>query len=173
VEQLKPVVSQRYDHWQQRVKDLDLLEKVARNYRSTSQFIDDFTLEPMNDTQIRNDSTEDALTLITVHSAKGTEAPVCIVAAATQTNYPHVRSLGDLDAEEEERRVLYVACTRAKDELILTRASTNRNAFWVQHSPAVGEPYFLEEVPEHLVESTLHGWSPGNLGGLGSLQDIY
>jgi DNA helicase-2/ATP-dependent DNA helicase PcrA len=173
VEQLKPVVSQRYDHWQQRVKDLDLLEKVARNYRSTSQFIDDFTLEPMNDTQIRNDSTDDALTLITVHSAKGTEAPVCIVAAATQTNYPHVRSLGDLDAEEEERRVLYVACTRAKDELILTRASTNRNAFWVQHSPAVGEPYFLEEVPEHLVESTLHGWSPGNLGGLGSLQDIY
>lgn len=170
---LKVVLSQRYDHWQQREKDLDLLGKVAKNYRSTSQFIDDFTLEPLNDTQISNESNDDAVTLITVHSAKGTEAPICFVASATQANYPHSRSLGDLDAEEEERRVLYVACTRAKQELIITRASMNRNAFWVQHSPAVGESYFLEDIPDELVVKTLHGWAPQTTGGVSSLQDIF
>jgi DNA helicase-2/ATP-dependent DNA helicase PcrA len=173
VKHLKPILSQRYDHWEQREKDLKLLEKVAQNYTSTSQFIDDFTLEPLNDTQISNDYNDDAVTLITVHSAKGTEAPVCIVASATQQNYPHFRSLGDLESEEEERRVLYVACTRAQNELIITRASTNRNAFWVQHSPAKGEPYFLQDIPEELVVKTLHGWSPDNAGGIGSLADVY
>ncbi|MDX9940186.1 MAG: ATP-dependent helicase [Sphaerochaetaceae bacterium] len=170
---LKQTLSQRYDHWEQRMKDLDLLEKVARNWQSTSQFIDDFTLEPMNDTQISNAHNDDALTLITVHSAKGTEASICIVASATQSNYPHFRSLGDAEAEEEERRVLYVACTRAKDELYITRSSFNRNAFWVKHSPAVGEPYFLQELPEAGVIRTLHGWSPQGAGGLALLQDIY
>ncbi len=173
IEQLKPVISQRYDHWQQRVKDLDLLTKVAGNYQSTSQFIDDFTLEPLHDTQISNQSNDDAVTLITVHSAKGTEAPICIVGGATQSNYPHFKSLGDLEAEEEERRVLYVACTRAQNELIITRSSFNRNAFWVQHSPAVGQPYFLQDIPEHLVTATLHGWSPTSQGGISQLADIY
>jgi DNA helicase-2/ATP-dependent DNA helicase PcrA len=78
-----------------------------------------------------------------------------------------------LESEEEERRVLYVACTRAQNELIITRASTNRNAFWVQHSPAKGEPYFLQDIPEELVVKTLHGWSPDNAGGIGSLADVY
>lgn len=170
---LKPILSSRYDHWHQRVKDFELLEKVARNYRSTLEFIDDFTLEPLHDTQISNEHNDDALTLITVHSAKGTEASICIVASATQSNYPHFRSLGSLEAEEEERRVLYVACTRAKDELIITRSSFNRNAFWVDSSPAVGERYFLEEIPQHLVQETLHGWTGPTSGGLSKLKDIF
>lgn len=170
---LRPLLSQRYDHWQQRAKDLELLEQVARTYGSVGRFIDDFTLEPMNDTQIANEHNDDAVTLITVHSAKGTEARICFVASATQSNYPHFRSLGDRDAEEEERRVLYVACTRAKDELVITRSAMNRNAYWVARSPAVGEPYFLQELPEHLVTRTLHGWSERPSGGLGGLRDIY
>ncbi len=170
---LKPILSSRYDHWHQRVKDFELLEKAAQNYRSTLEFIDDFTLEPLHDTQISNEHNDDALTLITVHSAKGTEASICIVASATQSNYPHFRSLGSLEAEEEERRVLYVACTRAKDELIITRSSFNRNAFWVDSSPAVGERYFLEEIPQHLVQETLHGWTGPTSGGLSKLKDIF
>ncbi|NLV85537.1 MAG: ATP-dependent helicase, partial [Spirochaetales bacterium] len=127
----------------------------------------------LHDTQISNEHNDDALTLITVHSAKGTEASICIVASATQSNYPHFRSLGSLEAEEEERRVLYVACTRAKDELIITRSSFNRNAFWVDSSPAVGERYFLEEIPQHLVQETLHGWTGPTSGGLSKLKDIF
>ncbi len=52
------------------------------------------------------------MTLITVHSAKGTESRICFVAGARPGTYPHARSFGDLDSEEEERRVLYVALTR-------------------------------------------------------------
>jgi len=163
----------RYDNWKQRSKDLELLVRVAENYQNTADFIDDFTLEPLNDTDISKKSTDDAVTLITVHSAKGTEAPICIVAGATQSNYPHFRSLGDIDAEEEERRVLYVALTRAQNELIVTRSSFHRNAFWVQSSPAKGESYFLDELPEALITKSLHGWSPDNVSGLGALEDVF
>ncbi len=170
---LNPALRDRYDNWKQRSKDLELLIKVSENYQNTADFIDDFTLEPLNDTEISKRSSDAAVTLITVHSAKGTEAPICIVAGATQSNYPHFRSLGDLDAEEEERRVLYVAMTRAQNELIITRSSFHRNAFWVKSSPAVGENYFLEEVPKELLAPTLHGWTPGDMSGLGALEDIF
>ncbi len=170
---LNSALRDRYDNWKQRSKDLELLIRVAENYQDTADFIDDFTLEPLNDTEISKKSTDDAVTLITVHSAKGTEAPICIVAGATQSNYPHFRSLGDIDAEEEERRVLYVALTRAQNELIVTRSSFHRNAFWVQSSPAAGEKYFLEELPEDLITKSLHGWSPDTVSGLGALEDVF
>lgn len=173
IRKLSPVLKERHDNWQQRSKDLELLIRVAENYQDTDQFIDDFTLEPLNDTEIRKKSNDDAVTLITVHSAKGTEAPLCIVAGANQANYPHHRSLGDLDSEEEERRVLYVAMTRAQNELIITRSSFYRNAFWVKSSPAVGERYFLSDIPKELALMKLHGWSPEDPSGLGALEDIY
>ncbi len=173
IDQLRPILSDRYDNWNQRSKDLELLVRVAQNYRTTTEFIDDFTLEPLHDTQISNEHNDEALTLITVHSAKGTEAGICIVAGATQTNYPHFRSLGELEAEEEERRVLYVALTRAKNELIVTRSSFQRNAFWVESSPAKGESYFLQELPNDLVIRTMHGWNPKSPLGLASLKDDF
>jgi DNA helicase II / ATP-dependent DNA helicase PcrA len=172
-DQLRPILSERYDNWNQRAKDLELLIRVAQNYTSTTEFIDDFTLEPLHDTQISNEYNDEAVTLITVHSAKGTEAGICIVAGASQSNYPHFRSLGDLEAEEEERRVLYVALTRAKNELIVTRSSFQRNAFWVESSPARGEPYFLQDLPKDLITHTLHGWSPRTPLGLGALKDDF
>ncbi|WP_293896666.1 ATP-dependent helicase, partial [Sphaerochaeta sp. UBA5856] len=157
IQQLSPLLAERYDHWKQRKQDLELLEKVARTYTTLGQFIDDFTLDPMHGTQLSNKSSDDALTLITVHSAKGTEAPICFIASAIPSQYPHSRSLGDLEAEEEERRVLYVACTRAKNELIITRYAKARNSMWVDSSPAIGEAYFLESIPPDLVQTTLHG----------------
>ncbi|MEA4864218.1 MAG: 3'-5' exonuclease, partial [Sphaerochaeta sp.] len=160
-------------HWKQRKQDLELLEKVARTYTSLGQFIDDFTLEPMHGTQLSNKSNDDALTLITVHSAKGTEAPICFVASAVPAQYPHSRSLGNLEAEEEERRVLYVALTRAKNELIITRYAKARNAMWVDSSPAVGQAYFLESVPPDLVQTNLHGYTNRGISSLSSLRDIY
>jgi DNA helicase II / ATP-dependent DNA helicase PcrA len=170
---LRSVLKERYSNWKQRSRDLELLVRAAGNYRDTGEFIDDFTLEPMNDTEIQRPGEDDAVTLITVHSAKGTEAPLCIVAGADQAAYPHVRSLGTIEAEEEERRVLYVALTRAKNELIVTRSSYKRNAFWVSRSPAAGESYFLENLPEAMVRLQLHGWNPQTGSGIGGLKDIY
>ncbi len=173
VRSLNDILRDRYDNWKQRSKDLELLVRVAENYTSMPEFIDDFTLEPLNDTEISRKATDDAVTLSTVHSAKGTEAPICIVAGADQASYPHFRSLGDIDDEEEERRVLYVALTRAQNELIITRSSFNRNAFWVQKSAAVGQNYFLDDLPEALIQRQLHGWSPDASGGLEGLEDMF
>jgi DNA helicase-2/ATP-dependent DNA helicase PcrA len=170
---LAPILETRYDRWHLRRKDLELLATVSQRYKTLVEFIDAFTLEPMTNTEIDRLDAEDVVTLITVHSAKGTEAPICFVAGARQGTYPHVRSYGDLDAEEEERRVLYVAMTRAKNELFITRANDYRAGFWVVNSPTKGEEYFLADVPKNIVSQRIEGWAPSLAGRLGSLEDTY
>jgi DNA helicase-2/ATP-dependent DNA helicase PcrA len=146
---------------------------VAERYKSLVEFIDAFTLEPMTNTQIDRLEAEDVVTLITVHSAKGTEAPICYVAGAKQGTYPHVRSFGELDSEEEERRILYVAMTRARNELFITRSTDYRSGYWVVNRPTEGEEYFLADIPADLVSHKIEGWSPSVGTGFGSLRDIY
>jgi ATP-dependent DNA helicase UvrD/PcrA len=170
---LSPILETRYDRWQLRRRDLELLATVAERYNTLVEFIDAFTLEPMTNTEMDRLEAEDVVTLITVHSAKGAEASVCFVAGAKQGTYPHVRSFGDTDSEEEERRILYVAMTRAKNELFITRSSDYRSGFWVANSPTEGEAYFLAEVPENLVTHRIEGWLSSPAGGLNSLEDIY
>ncbi len=173
IQTLSPVLESRYDRWHLRQKDLELLASVAGRYQSLEQFIDAFTLEPMSNTEIGRLEAEDAVTLITVHSAKGTEASICFVASAKPGTYPHVRSFGELESEEEERRILYVALTRAKNELFITRPADYRSGFWVMNSPTEGEEYFLADVPQNLVTHTVEGWSPSGSSRLASLKDIY
>lgn len=172
VQSLTPILKEKYDKWNFRYQDLKLLITVAERYKTVSDFIDAFTLEPMTSTEIKKLENDDAVLLITVHSAKGTEAPICFVANAKPGTYPHCRSYGDIDSEEEERRVLYVAFTRAKNELFITR-STYRSGFWVTNKPTKGEEYFLSEVPDKLAMKKNHGWDPDSSSGLSSLKDVY
>ncbi|MFW6039249.1 MAG: ATP-dependent helicase [bacterium] len=153
---LTPLLEQRYDHWDRRKRDLKLLERLAGSHRSVRAFIETYTLDPVSESVAQRTDEEDAVTLITVHSAKGTEAPVCYVIQVQSGNYPHIRSIGEEDQEEEERRVLYVALTRAQDELILTRTARKDDAF-VPHGAcdartAIGKACFLDDVPEELLE---------------------
>jgi DNA helicase-2/ATP-dependent DNA helicase PcrA len=173
IQTLSPVLESRYDRWHLRRKDLELLATVAERYKSLVDFIDAFTLEPMTNTEIDRLEAEDVVTLITVHSAKGTEAPICFVASAKQGTYPHIRSFGELESEEEERRILYVAMTRAKNELFITRSTDYRSGFWVVNSATEGEEYFLADVPQNLAAHKIEGWSPSVASGLTSLKDIY
>jgi DNA helicase-2/ATP-dependent DNA helicase PcrA len=173
IQTLSPILESRYDRWHLRRKDLELLATVAERYKTLVEFIDAFTLEPMTNTEINRLESEDVVTLITVHSAKGTEAPICFVASAKQGTYPHVRSYGELESEEEERRILYVAMTRAKNELFITRSTDHRSGFWVVNAPAEGEEYFLADVPRNLVEHKIEGWSASIVTGLTSLRDVY
>ncbi len=87
--------------------------------------------------------------------------------------YPHSRSCGDIDSEEEERRILYVAFTRAKNELFITRSTDYRSGFYVQNKPTRGEEYFLSEVPDKLIMREIHSWNPDYSSGLSSLKDVY
>ncbi len=147
---LEPILSEKYDKWDLRKKDFDLLVRLAERYRSLMRFIEIYTLDPITSTAVSRLETHDVVTLITVHSAKGTESPVCYVIRVEPGMYPHIRSVGAEDEEEEERRVLYVAMTRAKNELILTR-SEGRSSYSYSYGGAA-EAYFLSDVPDKLVE---------------------
>ena len=96
------------------------------------------------------DSMEDsgAVTLMTLHNAKGLEFPVVFIAGMEEGVFPHMRSLGDPDQLEEERRLAYVGITRAQEELHLTLATT-RNLFGATNwnSPS----RFLGEIPDSLL----------------------
>jgi ATP-dependent DNA helicase UvrD/PcrA len=147
---LKSILSEKYDKWDLRKKDFDLLVRLADRYRSLMRFIETYTLDPITSTALSRLENQDVVTLITVHSAKGTESPVCYVIRVEPGMYPHIRSLGAEDDEEEERRILYVAMTRAKDELILTR-SEGRSSYSYSYGDAA-EAYFLSDMPDKLVE---------------------
>ncbi len=118
---LTPLLKNRYDNWKRRSNDFKLLKRMAEGHESMAGFIEAYTLEPISTSMAERDGDEDAVTLITVHSAKGTEAKVCYLIRVEPGMYPHSRSIGSIDDEEEERRILYVAMTRAMDDLILTR----------------------------------------------------
>jgi DNA helicase-2/ATP-dependent DNA helicase PcrA len=147
---LKPILSEKYDKWDLRRKDFDLLVRLAERYRSLMRFIETYTLDPITSTVVSRLENQDVVTLITVHSGKGTESSVCYVIRVEPGMYPHIRSLGVEDDEEEERRILYVAMTRAKDELILTR-SEGRSSYSYSYGDAA-EAYFLSDMPDDLME---------------------
>jgi DNA helicase II / ATP-dependent DNA helicase PcrA len=162
---LEPILENRYDHWEARKKDFALLVRIAERHPSVLHFLETYTLDPVSASTIERAEGEDKVTLITVHSAKGTEAPVCYLIRAEPGIYPHSRSLGDKDQEEEERRVLYVAMTRAEDELIITRSHSfgGRMAFFGDISggyAGYGTPYLLADLPDELVEAEVVGFSP-------------
>jgi DNA helicase-2/ATP-dependent DNA helicase PcrA len=91
---------------------------------------------------------EGAITLMTLHTAKGLEFPLVVVTGLEDGVFPHVRSLSDTSELEEERRLCYVGMTRAEERLVLTHA--DRRTLWggVAYNPP---SRFLEEIPEALV----------------------
>ncbi len=91
---------------------------------------------------------DNAVTFMTVHSAKGLEFPVVFLAGLEEGIFPHSRSLLERDELEEERRLMYVAITRARDRLYLLSAK-NRMLYGEAHSSAPSQ--FLADIPEVLL----------------------
>ena len=89
-----------------------------------------------------------AVTMMTLHNAKGLEFPVVFIAGLEEGVFPHMRSLGDPSQLEEERRLAYVGITRAKRRLFLTHATT-RNLFGSTNYNSPSR--FLGEIPDSLI----------------------
>ncbi len=143
--------------WGRRVKDFDLVKQLARKHSSLGEFLEEYVLDPISVSEIDKTPDQDLVTLITIHSAKGAEQKVCYVPHVSPTQYPHARAQGDFDDVEEERRVLYVALTRAENELILTKQNLNLWAY--DQYDELGrkiESYFLNDLPKHLVDIQIH-----------------
>ncbi|MCH7296498.1 ATP-dependent helicase [Acinetobacter higginsii] len=151
--------------WSRRVKDFDLVKQLARKHSALGEFLEEYVLDPISISEIDKTPDQDLVTLITIHSAKGAEQKVCYVPHVSPNQYPHARAQGDFDDVEEERRVLYVALTRAEDELILTKQNLN---LWSQDQyDELGrkiESYFLNDLPQYLVDVQIHRDIPRGYG---------
>ena len=122
------LLEEKYDNWEDRKKDLQMLVRIAGKYSETERFLEAFKLDPDTEVLEHDRDAEGKITLITVHSAKGTESDFCYIIRVQDGVFPHIKALSD-DEIEEERRVLYVAMTRARKQLVLTRTSTESDQF--------------------------------------------
>jgi DNA helicase-2/ATP-dependent DNA helicase PcrA len=115
-----PILERRYDQSHVRARDLEQLQQISGNFPSRRDLLADLTLDPPNNTQDLAGPPlfeEDYLILSTIHSAKGCEWDAVYVLHAADGNIPSDMSTGHDDEIEEERRLFYVALTRAKDFL--------------------------------------------------------
>ena len=117
-----PLMRDAYpDDYPKRERDLEHFQNITQRYRSLEQMLADMALEPPNDSLdgvLATDEDEGYLTLSTIHSAKGLEWRVVFLIWAAEGRFPGPMS-SDFEELEEERRLMYVAGTRARDELYL------------------------------------------------------
>jgi len=117
------ILRERYDRVDPRLADLDQLQTIAAGYPGRGAFLNALALEPPSATQDLAGASEaesDALVLSTAHSAKGKEWDAVFLIWAVDGWFPMSRSVNDEEELEEERRLMYVAMTRARDHLAVT-----------------------------------------------------
>ncbi len=153
----QPVLEKKYlDDWPRRQAGLEQLARIAAGYESLDSFLADISLE--NPESDRDEDPEEALTLSTVHSAKGLEWSAVLVIDLVQDRFPSRHALTRAEDLEEERRLLYVACTRAREELTLFVPSVLYNQYNGATEPAVPSP-FVSCLPARVVEQWREGFS--------------
>ena len=119
----QPLLERRYDNVAARLRDLEQIEALAGRAGDRAEFLAELVLDPPAYTQELAGPPlldEDYLILSTMHSAKGLEFDVVYVMHAADGNIPSDMATGSADEIEEERRLFYVACTRARDQLYVT-----------------------------------------------------
>ena len=123
IEYYKPILRRKYDDYQKREKDIETFQLITERYHSLNSLLSDLSLDPPTEsmTELNPGSNDgELLTLSTIHSAKGLEWNAVIITNCLDGRFPSVHSARDPEALEEERRLMYVAATRAKEHLIIT-----------------------------------------------------
>lgn len=124
-----PILKKNYDDYHKRTHDLEALAKIAERYQDLEAFLTDLTLEPPENSQIdttATDNDEKKLVLSTIHSAKGLEWHSVFLINLVDGFLPATQSLQRDEDIEEERRLFYVATTRAKQQLYLMTPELER-----------------------------------------------
>ena len=140
-----------------RVDNVRELVSVAREYEQTrgdagatlEGFLEQVALVADADAIPDADGNGGVVTLMTLHTAKGLEFPVVFLTGMEDGVFPHLRTLGDPQELEEERRLAYVGITRARRRLFVSRAVTRSAWGQPSYNPA---SRFLDEVPEELID---------------------
>jgi DNA helicase-2/ATP-dependent DNA helicase PcrA len=137
-----------YEDAHRRERDLESLIALAEKYETLEEFLTDLVLEPIYSSEVEGERKEEILTLSTIHSAKGLEWHTVFVLSVIEGRFPSSYSLLNPEELEEERRLFYVAVTRAKERLYLIAPLTI-------YVPGEGRTFaklsrFLQEVPKGL-----------------------
>lgn len=168
-----PILKEHYDDYPKRMRDLEHLYSMAERYDHLGDFLADLALEPPDQSVVDlepGDRADERLVLSTIHSAKGLEWQCVFVIWLVDGRFPSSYSFMTQDDLEEERRLFYVAVTRAKRYLHLTYPI---NVFDKATGSILSKPSrFLDNVPGSLLET----WALVEEGGVRSYngwQDDY
>jgi DNA helicase-2/ATP-dependent DNA helicase PcrA len=163
---LQDLRDERSEDAEGRVENLAELVSAAREYESREAepsltgFVDRLSL--LSDVDEEQGARDARIWLMTLHSAKGLEFPVVILAGLEEGLFPHSRSSDDLEELEEERRLCYVGMTRARSKLVLTGAA-RRRIFGDYQSTEPSR--FIDEVPPDLIDRIPPAYSSSSYQG--------
>lgn len=130
-----------------RVENIKELRSVAANFNELDDFLENVAL--IESTNKPASEELNGVTLMTVHASKGLEFPVVFIVGLEEGLFPHSRSLLELSELEEERRLCYVAITRAKDKVYLTQA---RSRLYFGRTESNSPSRFIKEIPQELID---------------------
>lgn len=149
-----PILKDQYDDYPKRMRDLEHLHTIAEGYQGIDELLADLALEPPDGSAVDVESfdrDDERLVLSTIHSAKGLEWQCVFVIWVVDGRFPSAYSFLTDDELEEERRLFYVAVTRAKRHLFLTYPI---NVYDKTSGMLLSKPSrFLDHVPSDLLDT--------------------
>lgn len=165
-----PLLKEKYDDWQQRISDLEVMKGIANQYTCLRDFLADFTIDPPE----KNGSSggnnliveEKPLSLSTIHSAKGLEWECVFLIGLVEGVLPVSFALNDEEGIEEEHRLFYVALTRAKNILYLTAHYENRGFSYNQFnqiSRFIDSPSVLSMIEQKVSINSVREYDNGGI----------
>ena len=158
VDHYRPVLESRYpEDWPRRQQGLEEILQMASGYNALDLFLADLALDSPDE---EDEDNEGRITLSTVHSAKGLEWNAVLIIDLVEDRFPSRHALARPEDFEEERRLMYVACTRARQELDLYSPATiySKAEQGTQH---VAQSPFVRELPAGLTEEWVESYGGG------------
>lgn len=158
VDHYRPVLESRYpEDWPRRQQGLEEILQMASGYNDLDLFLADLALDSPDE---EDEDNEGRITLSTVHSAKGLEWNAVLIIDLVEDRFPPRHALARPEDFEEERRLMYVACTRARQELDLYSPATiySKAEQGTQH---VAQSPFVRELPAGLTEEWVESYGGG------------
>lgn len=149
----RPILKNKYDDFSKREKDLDHFEYLSTQYSNLEDFISDLALEPPDasvEGMYKKNSDDEALTISTIHSAKGLEWDSVFIIGAVDGRFPSAYSFNSEEEMDEELRLMYVATTRAKNNLYITYPV---DMYDYSMNMVLSKPSrFLDGIPDDILE---------------------
>lgn len=149
----RQILKDKYDDFSKREKDLDHFEYLSTQYSNLEDFISDLALEPPDasvEGMYKKNSDDEALTISTIHSAKGLEWDSVFIIGAVDGRFPSAYSFNSEEEMDEELRLMYVATTRAKNNLYITYPV---DMYDYSMNMVLSKPSrFLDGIPDDILE---------------------